>query len=231
MTQSASGMDGCHQTSQPNETVAQPSHAMTCPMHGFPTVRHNELRDLTASLLTEVCHNVATEPRLQPLSGESLAYRSAITSNEARLDIRATGFWTAAQDAYFDVRVVHPNAPSNNSGSISTAYKKHEDIKKRPYSQWVREVEHGVFTPLVFSTNGGMGQEATTFYKRLADMIAQKQQKPRSIVINWLRRKLSLASIRASIMCIRGTRSSNNRPLRDADCITLATSEGGIPQY
>ena len=131
-------------------------------MGGFPTIRHNELQDLTASLLTEVCHNVATQPRLQPLSGESLAYRSAITSNEARLDIRATGFWTAAQDAYFDVRVFHPNALSNSSGSISTAYKKHEDIKKQAYGQRVREVEHGVFTPLVFSTTGGMGQEATT---------------------------------------------------------------------
>ncbi len=31
-------------------------------MGGFPTIRHNEIRDITASLLTEVCHNVATEP-------------------------------------------------------------------------------------------------------------------------------------------------------------------------
>ena len=36
-------------------------HAMVCPTGGFPTIRHNELRDVTASLLTEVCHNVATE--------------------------------------------------------------------------------------------------------------------------------------------------------------------------
>ncbi len=39
-------------------------------MGGFPTLRYNELRDMTASLLTEVCSNVATEPHLQPLSGE-----------------------------------------------------------------------------------------------------------------------------------------------------------------
>ena len=82
---------------------------------------------------------------------------------------------------------------------------------------------------LVFSTTGGMGQEATTFYKRLADMLAWKEQKPYSVVISWLRCKLSFAAVRSSIMCIRGTRSSNNRPLREAD-ITLATSEGGIPQ-
>ena len=121
------------------------------------------------------------------------------------------------------------NAPSNRSGSLSAAYKKHEDIKKRAYGQRVRDVEGEVFTPLVFSTTGGMGREATTFYKRLADLLAQKQQKPYPVVINWLRCKLSFAAVRSSIMCIRGTRSSINRPLRDADII-LATSEGGIPQ-
>ena len=142
---------------------------MICPMGGFPTIWHNELRDVTASLLTEVCHNVAIEPQLQPLSGETLTLRSAITTDDARLDIRARGFWSVAQDAYFDV---HPSAHSNSMGSISAAYKKHEDVKKRAYGQSVREIEHGVFTPLVFSTTGGMGQEATTFYKRLADILA-----------------------------------------------------------
>ena len=43
-------------------------------MGGVPTVRHNEIRDLTASLLTEVCHNVAVESQLQPLRGESLQF-------------------------------------------------------------------------------------------------------------------------------------------------------------
>ena len=203
---------------------------MICPMGGFPTIRHNELRDITASLLSDVCHNVATEPRLQHLSGESMTHRTAITTDEARLDIRARGFWTAAQDAYFDVRVFHPNAPSNSSGSIIATYKKHENIKKRAYGQRVRDIEHGVFTPLVFSTTGGIGQEACTFYKRLAYMLSYKQKKSYSLVISWLRCKLSFAAIRSSIMCIRGTRSSNKRPLRDADDITLATSEGGIPQ-
>ena len=61
--------------------------------------------------------------------------------------------------------------------------------------------EHGVFTPLMFSTTGGMGQEATAFYKRLADILAQKQQKPYSVVIRWLRCKLSFAAVRSSISC------------------------------
>ena len=130
-------------------TAFSTDHAIICPKVGFPTIRHNELRDVTASLLSEVCHNVATEPRLQPLSGESLTHRTAITSDDARLDIRARGFWSAAQDAYFDVRVFHPNAPSNRSGSLSSAYKKHEDSKKRAYGQRVRDVEslHLSFSP------------------------------------------------------------------------------------
>ena len=37
-------------------------HAMNCPAGGFPTMRHNELRDFIASLLSEVCHNVCVEP-------------------------------------------------------------------------------------------------------------------------------------------------------------------------
>ena len=137
---------------------------MICPMGGFPTIWYKEQRDITAPLLSEMCHNVATEPRLQPLNGESMTHHTAITFDDARLDICARGFWSAAQDAYFDIRMFHPNAQSNNSGSISTAYNKHESIKKH---QHVRDVKHGVFTPIVFFhyLGGGMGK-AMTFYKR-----------------------------------------------------------------
>ena len=63
-------------------------HAMICHMGGFPTIRHNELRDITATLLTEVCHNVTTEPTLQPLSGETFDARSTNTMPE----------WTSVQE-------------------------------------------------------------------------------------------------------------------------------------
>lgn len=205
-------------------------HAMVCHMGGFPTIRHNELCDITATLLTEVCHNVTTEPTLQPLSGENFDARSTNTSDGARVDIRARGFWNATQDAFFDVRVFYPNAPSNRSTLTSSAYRRHEQAKKREYGQRIREVEHGVFTPLVFSSTGGMGQEATTFYKRLASMISQKRQHPYPTVMGWLRCRLSFAALRSAIMCIRGSRSSFHRPIRGGDVdITLATSEGRIP--
>ena len=83
-------------------------HAMTCHMGGIPTIRHNEIRDITATLLTEICHNVAIESLLQPLTNESFAHRSSNTEPNARLDIRARGFWNTGQDAFFDVSFFLP---------------------------------------------------------------------------------------------------------------------------
>ena len=130
---------------------------MVCPTGGFPTIRHNELRDVTASLLTEVCHNVATEPRLQP-RGETLTRRTAISTDDARLDIRARGFWSAAQDAHFDVRVFYPNAPSNSTGTISAAYVKHENIKKRAYGERVKEHRTWCLHTTCFFLHWGNGE-------------------------------------------------------------------------
>ena len=68
-------------------------HALSCPSGGYPTIRHNEIRDLTAKLMTEVCRDVCVEPHLQPLTGENLSYATANREDSARLDIKARGFW------------------------------------------------------------------------------------------------------------------------------------------
>ena len=64
-------------------------HAFTCPHGGYPSLRHNEIRDITAQLMSEVCPNVAIEPTLQPVTNERFFHRSANTESGARLDVRA----------------------------------------------------------------------------------------------------------------------------------------------
>ena len=64
-------------------------HALSCPHGGFPSIRHNELCDITAELLSEVCHNVGTEPPLQPITDEYMSYRTANREAGARLDVAA----------------------------------------------------------------------------------------------------------------------------------------------
>ena len=62
------------------------SHELSCPKGGFVIQRHNDLRDITAKALSEVCHDVQVEPPLQALNSETLSLRSSITFDEAGLD-------------------------------------------------------------------------------------------------------------------------------------------------
>ncbi len=90
-------------------------HCLSCPKGGFPSLRHNEVRDLTARLLTEVCHDVRVEPNLQPITGETLSRATSNTQDGARLDIVASGFWGGRSErSFFDVRVFKPHAHSNS---------------------------------------------------------------------------------------------------------------------
>ena len=61
-------------------------------MHQLSDIDGNEIWDLTVSLLTEVCSNVAIEPEFQHLNGEFLRGASANRDNGARLDITADSF-------------------------------------------------------------------------------------------------------------------------------------------
>ena len=85
-------------------------HEMSCKKGGFITIRHNDLCDLTANLLTEVCKDVDIEPQLLPVMGETFENRTANTSNEARVDIKSRGFWVRGQQTFFDVGLFDPNA-------------------------------------------------------------------------------------------------------------------------
>ena len=203
-------------------------HAFTCPHGGFPTLRHNEIRDITAQLMSEVCSNVASEPALQPVTNEHFFHCSANTESGARLDVRAQGFWGVHhQQAYFDVRVFNPLAMSNRQTTISTCFRPHDREKHRVYEQRVREVERGSFTPLVFSALGGVSRPTEITYKRLASLLATKKDQHYNIVISLIRCWLSFSLLRSAIMCLRGSQSAAGRPLRDID-FTLAVSEGRL---
>ena len=157
--------------------------------------------------MSEVCKDVQREPPLLPLSGETFNLRSTNTASEARLDISARGIWNTVDKTFFDVRVFHPGAESNKAISIDAAFERHEQEKKRTYNRRVLEVEKATFTPLVFSTTGGMGKEAEKFHKRLAALISEKRMTPNySDCMSYLRRKLSFCLLRTVLAALRGYR-------------------------
>ena len=118
--------------------------------------------------------------------------------------------------------------------SLTDTYRQHEATKCRAYKQRVQEIEHGYFTPLVFSATGGMAPTATTAYKRLASLLADKRKQEYSKTICWLRCTISFSLVRSAVMCLRGARSSIHRSSRTVDYevpLDKAICEGRIPSY
>ena len=99
--------------------------------------------------------------------------------------------------------------------TIDAAFEKHETEKKRTYNRRVLEVEKATFTPLVFSTTGGMGKEAELFHKRLASLIADKRNTSYSDCMAYLRKKLSFCLLRTVLAALRGYRG---RPVSVEGC-------------
>ena len=190
-------------------------HSLTCKKGGFVSMRHNQIRDLEANLMSEVCKDVQKEPQLLPLSGEAFERRSTNIAAEARLDISARGIWNTVDKTFFDVRIFHPGAQSNKAVTIDAAFEKHETEKKRTYNRRVLEVEKATFTPLVFSTTGGMGKEAELFHERLASLIADKRNTSYSDCMAYLRKKLSFCLLRTVLAALRGYRG---RPVSVEGC-------------
>ena len=204
------------------------NHALNCNCGGFPSLRHNEIRDITASLMREVCPQVCTEPTLQPLSGEILEPRSANTEDNARSDVRAEGFWSRSQHAYFDIKVFNPNSSSYRRKKLPSLYRTHELQKRREYGDRITNIEYGSFSPLVFSSSGGMGPTASIVYRRLANLISSKHSNPYSRTILFIRCKLSFALLHSSLRCLRGSRSNYTSTVPSDINIDLALSEGKV---
>ena len=143
-------------------------HAQICKLAGFIHMRHDDTTDFLAKRMREVHNDVEVEPPLLPLSGETFRCRSTNTQPDARADIRVRGFWTDCRNAFFDTRVFSPHAQSYQSRSLLSLFRTFENEKKREYGERITEVEHGSFTPMVFSACGGMGAEASVVVKKLA---------------------------------------------------------------
>ena len=107
-------------------------------------MRHDNIRDFQANLLKKVCNDVEVEPMLQTITGEVV---TGSQGDQARLDVRARGFWRPGQSNYFDVRVTNTNAKSQQQMPLEKIYHKHEEEKKRQYNSRVQNIEHGTFTP------------------------------------------------------------------------------------
>ena len=178
-------------------------------------MRHNALRDLNADFQREVCKDVVLEPQLLPLDNEIV---NGTLADRAAPDISSRGIWSTFERTFFDVRVLHPNAPSYQSVSLSSLYNNHEKEKMRKYNSRVLTVEKGSFTPLVYTTFGGWAPQATKYHKRLAELISRKRNEDYHHVIAHIRTRVRFSLLRSVLVAVRGERGKRqptSKPLSD----------------
>ena len=90
------------------------------------------------------------------------------------------------------------------------------------------EVEHGTFTPLIFTTTGVMGHECSIFHKALAEKISIKKNERYDDVMKYLRVKFSFLALKATLLCLRGSRTLTKRTEGVVSDFGLALNELGL---
>ena len=182
------------------------NHALNCPRGGYIIIRHNHVRDFLANQLSQVYKDVEVEPQLQPLQGETFTRQGTLAGDQARPDIRARGFYRDGQNAFFDIKVMNPNAASYRDTPTKKVYERAEQAKRACYNERILNVELGTFCPLIFSVTGGSGLETKTFMKILCNRIASKSAQEYSCVMNFMKCKIAFLIRRLVLLCVRGSR-------------------------
>jgi hypothetical protein len=188
-------------------------HTLNCKLGGYVNMRHNNIRDLEATLLRPICRDVKIEPKLMPLGYTGT--QSTKIEDGARPDVSAVGLWSPMERTFLDVRVIHLNSPSYIGTTPAQLYKNNENAKKREYNDRIMHVEKGSFTPLIYSTTGGMGAECTRHHKRVAELISKKGGDSYSDVVNHIRTRIRFALLRSTLVAIRGERGRGRKRCND----------------
>ena len=129
------------------------SHEMDCHTGGFPTRRHDEIREITAcrgevrGLDLPQCHR-RTNPAAPWVVNHSLMQVQTLRMDPNLIYVRtASGGLKRYQSAYFDARVCDPNARSYQNSNLKAMYQKHEQSKRQMHEERIPDVEMGSFTP------------------------------------------------------------------------------------
>ena len=120
--------------------------------------------------------------------------------------IAATGILSKFERTFYDIRVTHPNAPSNKAIDLKRLYEMHETQKKTLYEERIVQNEKASFCPLVFSTTGGVGALCERHHRRIGELIALKRNESYSDVMRYIRTRLGFTLLRSLLMSLRGTR-------------------------
>ena len=118
---------------------------------------------------------------------------------------------------FVDVCFIHPNSPSYRNQTPAQLYKNHKNKKKNKYNERILQVEKRSFTPLVFTTYGGMGPECAKYHKKVAQLISKKRNESYADVMNVIRTKIRFSILKSTLEVVRGVRRRRQRETPTSD--------------
>jgi hypothetical protein len=132
--------------------------------------------------------------------------------NEDRGDILIRGLWKCGTEAIIDVQVTDVYVKSNRSKDPHRVLAAHE--WKKHLGACLEQRRH--FSPFVLSEDGLLGKEAKMLLKKLSAPLAKKWEKSYSKVCGHVNARMTIAIVRATHLCLRGSRiptskTCNNR--------------------
>ena len=134
--------------------------------------------------------------------------------NRGYLMIR--GLWERGQESTIYVQATNVDSPSHVGRSPAKTLQMLEKRKKGKYEKDWLDVRR-TFSPFITSVDGLQGIIAKNVICQLAHHLSKKWQRPYSVVCGYIRARVSVATVRATNRCIRGSRiparlMSANRP-------------------
>ena len=108
--------------------------------------------------MNEVCHDVAIEPNLQPLQGESFVINQTANEDEAKIDTQANELWGSRFSSAFCDKIFYPSCQN----VAKTAYRLLKNRETKELQISALNVEPSSICLLNFGSTGGAAPTATT---------------------------------------------------------------------
>jgi hypothetical protein len=187
---------------------------------------HNEIRDELSNLACKASIPLAVcdEPRInscrpaekkkdleQPTPSVNRNFHNNRGEERGYLLIR--GLWTRRMDCIIDVRAIDADAKSIRSKYPTKVLAAHERERNKKYLEaCLAQRRH--LTLCVASTDGPFGKRANILLKKLSALLADKWEKSYSQVRGYVNARMSLAIVRATHLCLRGSRIATGQMSR-----------------
>ena len=194
------------------------NHALKCKFGGLIILRHDEVKRELIELGIMALRPAAVrdEPLITPVPRQQTATQTNNpnptinpvedpSKDGDRGDILFRGLWKNQVETIVDIRVTDTDANAYKHQNPHDVLRKQETEKKKKYLRPCLDQRRS-FVPFVVSTDGLIGREAKNLLRQIALRLTAKWDQPYSVVKGFVNSRISLAILRATNLCIRGSR-------------------------